>query len=506
MHDDRVPMMSGACHDGPDTGRHGAAGPPRPTAAFDVTAPRDGASPLAKTPPRAQHDGMRRTGTLTAVQKTAVQNSVPGGQGHVDAKWRRCRTRVLLRSAQGPLPPFRKTWAGNAAGRIVIGPPSITLRYGRRDPDDILDAVARAGGPVIHVSARAIRFDSFPETADRAAESLRRARRVPVGRTHGFLKRQLYRAQYNAFRARFAATPGAVAVVWNGLTGTRLVFAAAARDAGRGCIHVERAPLPGRITVDPVGVNAASSLPRDPTFYHDWVRDNPPPSLPGWRDLGGALVARSSRRSGIAQGTPDTDLALRRFLFCPLQVQDDTQVTRFAGWCADMDGFLAALSDAVSHLPDGWHLRLKEHPSSKRSLAAALAAMTARHGDRVVVDNATDTFAQVAAARAVVTLNSSVGLQAFFHDRPVIVLGEALFRIPGVVHPADTQAQLDAQFAQVADLDFDARLRDAFMRYLDEVYYPAIAVGPDGRITVDAARLAPKFAAARAQDMAAGCG
>lgn len=380
----------------------------------------------------------------------------------------------------------------------MTGLTPIVLRYGRRDPDAVLDAVARSIGAAVHVSSRTLKFRPFPETAVRADESLRRARRVPRNPVHGILKRQLYRAQYNAFRARFAATPGAIAVVWNGLTGTRLAFAAAARDAGRGCLFVERAPLPGRITVDPAGVNAASSLPRDPAFYRRWATAHPTPAGPGWRDLGAALIARSSRRSGITQGTPRGDLTERPFLFCPLQVQDDTQVTRFAGWCGGMDGFLAALSEAVAHLPAGWHLRLKEHPSSKRSLSAPLAAMMARHGDRILVDNATDTFAQVAAARAVVTLNSSVGLQAFFHDRPVIVLGEALFRIPGVIRPADTQAALSALFEQAADLDYDAALRDAFMRYLDEVYYPAITIGPDGWATIDPRRLAPKIAAAQA--------
>jgi len=382
----------------------------------------------------------------------------------------------------------------------------IVLRYGRTEPDSILDAIAVAGGPVEHVSAQTLRLAAFSETGERAAESLLRARRVPGSGLHRFLKTRVYAGQYNAYRARFAATPGAIGVVWNGLTGTRLAFAAAARDSGRGCIFVERAPLPGRVTVDPLGVNAASSLARDAAFYEDWVRENPVPASPGWRALGAQLVARSSRRHGIGQGRAGADLASRPYLFCPLQVADDTQVTRFAGWCGGMDGFLAALSDAAETLPAGWHLRLKEHPSSKRSLAAPLAAMQARHGDRIVVDNATDTFEQVSAARAVVTLNSSVGLQAFFHDRPVIVLGEALFRIAGVVCPADTQDQLSTLFARAPELGYDEALRDAFMRYLDEVYYPAMSIGPDGRPFIDPAALVSKFAAARAMGAAASQG
>jgi capsular polysaccharide export protein len=374
----------------------------------------------------------------------------------------------------------------------------IVLRYGRTDPDALLRAVVPRGGKVLYLSSRALRLRGFAETAERAVESVRRARRQPGPGLHRTLKLWLYTAQYNAFRARMETTPGAVAVVWNGLTGTRLAFASAARDAGLACIFVERAPLPGRITVDPQGVNAASSLPRDAEFYRAWALSAPPPAGPGWRDLGAGLVARASRRSGVSQGKADDTLSDRPFLFCPLQVQDDTQITRFAGWCGGMEGFLQALSDAVDHLPGGWHLRLKEHPSSKRSLSAALVQMQDRHGARIVIDNTTDTFEQVAASRGVVTLNSSVGLQAFFHDKPVIVLGEALFRLPGVICPADGPDQLARLFSEPENLGYDAELRDAFMRYLDEVYYPPVTTDAAGRPVIDPARLAPKLAAARA--------
>lgn len=374
----------------------------------------------------------------------------------------------------------------------------IMLRYGRTGPDALLDAVVPAGSAVTHLSSWALRAQGFAETASRAADSLRRARRQPGPGVHRTLKLWLYAAQYNAFRAQLNAAPGAVAIVWNGLTGTRLAFASAARDAGRACLFVERAPLPGRITVDPQGVNAASRLPREAAFYRDWAQSTPRPEGTGWRALGGDLVARVSRRAGVAQGRADENLSDSPFLFCPLQVPDDTQVTRFAGWCGGMAGFLRALSDAVAHLPDGWHLRLKEHPSSKRSMATALAEMQARHGDRVVVDNTTDTFAQVAAARGVVTLNSSVGLQAFFHDKQVIVMGEALFRIPGVICPADGPERLARLFAAPRELVYDSGLRDAFMRYLDEVYYPPVTTGPDGRPWIDPVRLASKYAEAHA--------
>lgn len=369
----------------------------------------------------------------------------------------------------------------------------IVLRYGRKEPDALLDAVAKIGGPVRHMSAGSLRFSGYPETAERAAQSLVTARKQPRSKLHRALKRRLYALQYNAFRHCFETAPQAVAVAWNGITGTRAVFMAAARDAGRPCLYLERAPLPGRITVDPVGVNQTGSVPREAQFYRDWAAETPDRLGAGWRDMAPKLVARAPKRSDVTQGKGREDLADSPFVFCPLQVPDDTQITQFSGWVQTLDGFLSAVSSAVTALPDGWHLRVKEHPSSKISLTDALAQITAEHGARVVVDNTTDTFAQVAASRAIVTLNSSVGLQAFFFDKPVIVLGQAFFRIDPLVAPAQSADHLAHIFAGIETLEFDAPLRDAFMNYLDQVYYPKVETSADGAVRVCPDLVLPKL-------------
>lgn len=369
----------------------------------------------------------------------------------------------------------------------------IVLRYGRAEPDGLLDAVARLGGPVSHMSATSLRMRGYPETAARAEACLVTARRQPKNPLHRALKRRLYALQYNAFRHRFETDPLAVAVAWNGITGTRQAFMAAAQDTGRPRLFLERAPLPGRLTVDPVGVNQDNSLPRKAEFYFDWAWGDPARRGAGWRDMAPKLVARAPKRGDVTQGGLAADLGDRPFVFCPLQVPDDTQIRQFAGWTRDMTGFLQAVSDAVPSLPPGWHLRIKEHPSSKIPLTEALAQMVAWHGDRVVIDNHSDTFGQVAAARAVLTLNSSVGLQAFFFDKPVLLLGQAFFRIDGLVTPVSDERQLAAAFAGADVLSYDPALRDAFMNYLDQVYYPAVTAEPGKPPSVDPDRVLPKL-------------
>lgn len=371
--------------------------------------------------------------------------------------------------------------------RMIVHPAEFDARKGA-----VFAALGRVAGGRRRLWVIPLSFRDHPETPARVAEALARAKRQPTSAAGRWLKRQLIRGQYNWARRYFARHPGHVAVAWNGLTGSRRAFLSAARDAGAARLFAELAPLPGRITLDPAGVNAEGSVPQDPAFFRAWAAADPARQGPGWRALGAGLVARPSRRADVGQ-TAGAALPDAPFLFCPLQVPGDSQVTLFSGWCGGMAGFLAALAAAAPHLPPGWHLRIKEHPSARASLAPALAPLLAT--GRAVVDNATDSFAQLAASRGVVTLNSSMGLQAFFHDRPVLVLGRAFFALPGLVTPVADQAALDAALADPAALSFDADLRGAFLGWLGADYYPRFD-WPGGRADLDA--FAARLAAARA--------
>ncbi len=349
----------------------------------------------------------------------------------------------------------------------------------------LFEALAQADGGRRRFWLAPMGWRDWPETEARVALALARAKKPGRSALARWLKRRLLRAQYNGARRYFTRHPDHLAVAWNGLTGTRKLFLDAARDAGAPVLHAELAPLPGRITLDPAGVNAESSVPREAGFFRDWLAAQGPGA--DWRAMGAGLQARPSRRADVAQETgalPDTP-----FLFCPLQVPDDSQVRLFSGWCGGYAGFLAALTEAVAHLPEGWHLRLKEHPSARESLAGALQPLLAT--GRAVLDNSHDSFAQLAQARGLVTLNSSMGLQAFFHDKPVIVLGRALFDLPGLVTRCAGQADVNAAFA--GGTGFDPALRAAFMTWLDRVYYPRFDPAAP-----DAAALAPWIARARA--------
>lgn len=256
-----------------------------------------------------------------------------------------------------------------------------------------------------------------------------------------------------------------LALCWNGARGGNRTLMAVAEDAGIGRVFLEFGPLPGRLSVDLRGINHGNSLPRRVDFYRRWAAAHP--AAPDWRRLRAELEARRSTRGHVLQ--EPADLASDGpFVFFPLQVPWDTQIRIYGGRHLSMEAWIREVTAAARALPEGWHLRVKEHPSARESLAHLVA-----EGDgRVRLDNRTDTFAQVAQSRAVVTVNSSVGLQAFYFDKPVLALGQAFWCFDGLATIAGGPGALHGAFAGAAGLTFDASARDAFMTYLTERFFP----------------------------------
>lgn len=323
-----------------------------------------------------------------------------------------------------------------------------------------------------------MRITGYPETRQRAAAAFDSATRKPAEGQGAEAKRALLRLQYNGARALFEANRDAVAVAWNGLNGTRRVFMDGARDAGARTLYFELCPFPGRVTVDPCGVNFLNGLPRDAAFYRAWASDH---GAESWRAMRETIRAR-------ARTTPRIEAAAERpltepFVFVPLQVPGDSQLRLFGGAFRTVETVIEVMAEASKSLPEGWHLRLKEHPSSPVAFAELIGRL--KH-PKLVLDNATDTFAQVAAARAVVTVNSSVGLESMFFEKPVVALGDCFWAIPGIAAHCPTPKALAAALTDPEALAFDPAARAAFLSFLADIYYPMLdRDGADGTLHPD---------------------
>lgn len=306
------------------------------------------------------------------------------------------------------------------------------------------------------------------DVAEEALEIYQRRRRLMGQPPLRGLRERFYigsmLSKYAGLRAALAAIAPRAVYVWNGERGRGRVLARAARDLGISTLIFEKAPIPGRLTIDAVGVNARASVPQDPQFFRTWANGR---KAVDWRKEGQALVARPPRKP--VKAAPAT--IPQNYIFLPLQVATDTQILLNGRWVPSIREMLLAAIRQIPRLPEGWALVVKEHPSCRIKNADVLREH-AQPG--LVVSEAEDTFALVRGARGVLTLNSSVGLQSFFFDKPVCVLGEAFYRQPGLVEMADSEGELGERFAHAAAWGFDAELRDAFMSWLCEEYYVPI--------------------------------
>ncbi len=249
--------------------------------------------------------------------------------------------------------------------------------------------------------------------------------------------------------------------MWNGQGGRRRVLVASARRAGLEMLFAELAPIAGHVTLDPQGVNAAGMLPADPDYFRAWGTAHADQGLiDGWRSR---LVARAGVRRD-SQG----EAASGPFLFVPLQVRGDTQIHAHGGWIGSIETFIDEVARAAENLPAEWRVVFREHPSDKLGNAGQLSRLV---GPRVSVDNQTDTFELVRRSQGVVTVNSSVGLQALLLGRPVLVLGRANYAVPGMVRIAGSQDAVAEAFATARDWVFEGGLTESFLRFLVEEYY-----------------------------------
>ncbi len=236
-------------------------------------------------------------------------------------------------------------------------------------------------------------------------------------------------------------------------------------------LFFELSPFKGRITVDPCGVNFANGLPRTAAPYMNWA--DATPMQCDWRDVAKTITARVP---ATPMAETDTNKSLSEpFIFVPLQVPGDSQLRLFGGTFRTVEDVIDAIAAASDALPDGWHIRIKEHPTAQVRFHDRIAALDA---PRVVLDNRTDTFAQVAACRALVTVNSSVGLEAMFFEKPVAAMGQCFWAIDGIAMRLPDIESLRAGFAQPEGFAFDPAARDAFLRFMTEVYYPILNDAP----------------------------
>ncbi len=255
-----------------------------------------------------------------------------------------------------------------------------------------------------------------------------------------------------AFEARLDENPQASVVVFNGYLMPDSILAAVATRRKRNMVFLEKGFFPATLQCDPHGINHQSSLPRDPDFYGAFS-----PSELG--DKPTALVKRQSKlKDDGPTALPD------RYVFVPFQVPSDMQILALSPWIHDM----RHLYDEIYRLAEAEgksHFVIKEHPSFPLSIRAEVTPHP-----RIHFANHHDTQALIEGADAVITVNSTVGLESVLLEKKVITLGLAPYDIEGLVLKAGNAGELLAAFHSLDTWSPDADLRERVIRYIHNVF------------------------------------
>ena len=233
---------------------------------------------------------------------------------------------------------------------------------------------------------------------------------------------------------------------------------------------------PDYITLERGGVNMHSLLPRNPEFYlslPDIEVAQPQAAHPSFMRAALSAIAyfaagsvlrswyphykhhkifsvqyearkwiRSCLRKHLNRGRDKPVLASLlehnkgRYFMVALQVYNDSQVHSHSHYHDVRDFIADVLVSFAQHADRRHHLVFKHHPMDRgqRDYRPLLATLSAQHevAGRVHYVHDVHLPTLLRHSRGVVTINSTVGLSALYHDRALIVMGRALYDLPGL--------------------------------------------------------------------------
>ena len=248
-------------------------------------------------------------------------------------------------------------------------------------------------------------------------------------------------------------------MVWNGLTFRQAIALQIAKLNNIKPIYVENGFLPNRVVVDRKGVNFYNSVPRNRTFYEKLDYKNF--SLPK------ELIPRTPKNSKKFVNVKKEPLP-EEFIFIPFQVDYDTQIMLFSPWIKNMRELFAIIEE-ISKKSD-LKFVFKEHPSSIKNYPD----LHKRCNNKILFANGYPTQELIQKSKAVITINSSVGVETLLYYKKVFVLGKAFYRIDGITKGINNKDELFENLKHLDKWEINKNLIDNFLKYL---YYDYLIEG-----------------------------
>lgn len=249
--------------------------------------------------------------------------------------------------------------------------------------------------------------------------------------------------------------------IWNGHKWQDNVLHAVNKHFKIPIAYFENGVLPNSTTMDFRGINALNSVPREVSFYEQLAQTDLAYSC--------QIVGRTYKKKKPKESKKSKFSLPDNYLLVPFQKDRDSQILDNSTWIKSMSQMFAVLVKALELSDrDDLHIVFREHPSAKTKYSA-LHQLAAKH-PRICFDQQSDLSDIITQAEAVVTVNSSVGLESLLLNTKVITLGDAFYNITPLVLSAASTSELATQINRLCRFTIDQLLLQKFVAYLAHEY------------------------------------
>lgn len=264
-----------------------------------------------------------------------------------------------------------------------------------------------------------------------------------------FLRAETMRAKYLYWRYKLwlMHENDIMVAVWNGKKFRQAILVVAAKELGVPLMFFETGPLPGYSVVDPEGVDFFAAIPRIAAFYENYICRLP-----------------ESGRLSLTKVEKSSDLP-EDYIFVPFQVVEDSNIYLHSPWIKDMRHLYAQIERLAAQFPARQFV-IKPHPACPEDYSDLIS----QHNPQIhfVTDKPTTELVQH--AQAVITVNSTVGMEALLARKKVVVLGQAIYGFPGVSKPVEHYQALADAIETLDGWVLDKATLDGFLCYLQFDY------------------------------------
>jgi capsule polysaccharide modification protein KpsS len=127
-----------------------------------------------------------------------------------------------------------------------------------------------------------------------------------------------------------------------------------------------------------------------------------------------------------------------RYVFVPMQVADDSQLLVHSHWITNNEMLINTVVNVVYKYSPNVPIVVKPHPSEYRRIDY----QKLRETFPTIYFSQSGTLDLIKNAIMVITINSTVGFEATIFQKPVILLGEALYSVSNLISTASNEHEL----------------------------------------------------------------